>query len=322
MSHRKTLYQLPSFWWAVFTPLVIGLSIAGFIAWHDFFSVESMHACGTSDCINNAISRLKLPIAIMALIFPAVALVASWHRSAQTVAQIERTDKQIQQTQLKNSFENCVKHRELFFSYLEEQEKVLGVKFTDKQFLYERIFCENDFIHFAYYADEMALNKDLVLMNDDKGGYDFQNYFHYVYFILNERIKSWNLLTCSEERKFFHLADNLHTGWLWCGISITIGKSGRSIFEYNSCYINGRFQHDFYLMLSVLQSLEKFCLSEAFQERKTTLYRIEERKFTEDSADFSQCLYTEKCRIRPVLDVNGVVSGYEELPLPEEIIPF
>ncbi len=320
MSHKRTLYQLPLFWVMLFAPIVLGFCVAVLIVYHDPYFVGS--ACWASDCINGAINRLKVPITITALIFPAVALVASQHRSAQTAAQIERTDKQIQQTQLKNSFENCVKHRELFFSYLEEQEKVLDIKFTEKQFLYEIIFRENDFIHFAYYADEMALNKELVLMNDEKVFYDFQNYFHYVYFILNEHIKCWNLLTGSEERKFFHLADNLNTGWFWCGISITIRRSGRSIFEYNGCYINGRFQHDFYLMLSVLQSLEKFCLSEAFQKRQTTLYRIEERKFTEESSDFSQCLYTEKRRIRPVLDVNGVVSGYEEVPYPEEMIPF
>lgn len=320
MSHRKTLTQLGWFKVAFFAPLAVGAIVAAIIICNDPYFLGN--ACLTSEWLNEAVNRLKIPITISAIIFPAVALVASQHRSAQTAAQIERTDKQIQQTQLKNSFENCVKHRELFFSYLEEQEKILGVKFTEKQFLYEIIFRENDFIHFAYYADEMALNKDLVLMNDDKGGYDFQNYFHYVYFILNERIKSWNLLTCSEERKFFHLADNLHTGWLWCGISITIGKSGRSIFEYNSCYINGRFQHDFYLMLSVLQSLEKFCLSEAFQERKNTLYRVEERKFTEESSDFSQCLYTERRRIRPIINLNGVESGYEDVSDPEEIIPF
>ena len=322
MSHEKTLYELSSFKWAVFTPLVIGLIFVIIIACHDFFLVESMTWCWTSDCFNDAVTRLKVPIAIVALIFPAVALVASQHRSSQTVEQIKRTDKQIEQTQLKNSFENCVKHRELFFSYLEEQEKALGIKFTEKQFLYESIFRENDFIHFVYYADEMALNKELVLMNDQKLFCDFQNYFHYVYFILNERIKCWTISTSSEEIKLYHLAESFYLGWDFIYIPIKIGESSRSIFDYKSRYINGRFQSDFNLMLSVLQSLEKFCFSEAFQERQTTLYRREERKFTEESSGFSQCLYTEKRRIRPVLDVNGVVSGYEEVPDPEEMIPF
>lgn len=115
MPHNKTLYQLASFKLAVFTPLVIGLIVALFIAYQDFFLVKSMSACWTSECINDAVTRLKVPITIMALIFPAVALVASQHRSAQTAAQIERTDKQIEQTGLKNSFENCIKHKELFF---------------------------------------------------------------------------------------------------------------------------------------------------------------------------------------------------------------
>ena len=117
MSHRKTLTQLGWFKVAFFAPLAVGAIVAGLIVWHDFFSVESMKACWTSDCINDAISRLKLPIAIMALTFPAVALVASHHRSAQTAAQIERTDKQIAATESKNAFENCIKHRFLVTSF-------------------------------------------------------------------------------------------------------------------------------------------------------------------------------------------------------------
>lgn len=131
MSHRKTLTQLGWFKVAFFAPLAVGAIVAGFIAWHDFFSVESMKACWTSDCINDAIGRLKLPIAIMALIFPAVALVASHHRSAQTVAQIkrtdmqiERTDKQIIATEAKNAFENCIKHKEIFQGRLSQGKRM------------------------------------------------------------------------------------------------------------------------------------------------------------------------------------------------------
>ncbi|MFT2098529.1 hypothetical protein ACMUMQ_09255 [Marinomonas sp. 2405UD66-6] len=281
-----------------------------------------MTACWTSGCINDAVNRLKVPIAITAIIFPAVALIASSHRSAQTAAQIERTDKQIAVTEAKNAFENNIKHRELFFSYLEEQEKVLGVRFTEKQSLYEVIFRENDFIRFTYYADEMALNKELVLMNDEKEFYDFQNHFHYIYFTLSNCSKCWNRFTGCENMKFFYLAQSLYTGWILSGISIIELKSGRSIFDYNCCYVTGRFQNHFYLMLSVLDALEKFCLSESFRGKQDSLYRIEEAKFIEESSNFSQCLYTEKRRVRPILDENGVASGYEEVPESEDLTPF
>lgn len=94
MSHRKTLTQLGWFKVAFFAPLAVGAIVAGFIAWNDNYFAGA--ACLTSECINDVVSRFKVPITIMALIFPAVALVASHHRSAQTAAQIERTDNQIE----------------------------------------------------------------------------------------------------------------------------------------------------------------------------------------------------------------------------------
>jgi hypothetical protein len=94
MSHNKTLTQLFWFKAALVVPLIFGAIVAGLIVYHDSYFAGP--ACWTSDCINDAISRLKVPLTIMALVFPAVALVASNHRSAQTAAQIERTDLQIQ----------------------------------------------------------------------------------------------------------------------------------------------------------------------------------------------------------------------------------
>jgi hypothetical protein len=94
MSHKRTLYQLPLFWVMLFAPIVLGFCVAVLIVYHDPYFVGS--ACWASDCINGAINRLKVPITITALIFPAVALVASQHRSAQTAAQIESADQQIE----------------------------------------------------------------------------------------------------------------------------------------------------------------------------------------------------------------------------------
>lgn len=94
MSHRKTLTQLGWFKASFFAPLIVGAIVAAIIICNDHYFAGN--ACLTSECLNEAFNRLKIPITIMALIFPAVALVASWHRSAQTAAQIERTDQQIQ----------------------------------------------------------------------------------------------------------------------------------------------------------------------------------------------------------------------------------
>lgn len=153
MPHNKTLYQLASFKWAIFTPLAIGLIVAIFIVYHDFFSVESMSACWTSECINNAVIRLKVPITIMALVFPAVALVASQHRSAQTAAQIERTDKQIAATEAKNAFESNITHRKIFFENLQKLEKDANVLLKRKEQIYKIIFIKNDYTDFDIYTE-------------------------------------------------------------------------------------------------------------------------------------------------------------------------
>lgn len=153
MSHKKTLYQLSSFKWAVCAPLVTGLIVAVFIAYQDFFSVELMSACWTSECINDAILRLKVPLTIMALVFPAVALVASQHRSAQAAAQIERTDKQIAATEAKNAFENCIKHKELFLKFLRELEEKLNINCHRQTQLYNMIFTNNNYVDFSAYSN-------------------------------------------------------------------------------------------------------------------------------------------------------------------------
>jgi hypothetical protein len=149
-------------------PISLGCSVAGFIAWHDFYSVESMAACWSSVCINDAASRLKIPITIMALIFPAVALVASQHRSAQTVAQIERTDRQITATEAKNAFENCIKHKEMFLEQLTVLEEEHGVKCKKKDLLYSAIFFNNDYINFEVYVNADSFIHKFIRFDDKK----------------------------------------------------------------------------------------------------------------------------------------------------------
>lgn len=200
------------------------------------------------------------------------------------------------------------KTQRIIFSYLKEQEEKLGIRFTDKQFLYEIIFHENDFIRFSYYSDNMSLEDEPIIVNDEKLKGYFQNYFHYIYFLLNQSIEFWTTSSDSEERKLFNLVGNLHYHWSLLGILIVVGKDERSIFEYKTNYVTGSFQSDYYLMLEVLESLEDFCLSRRFREKEDSLYYIESMKFTEDSSDLSQCLSTE--------------LGYENVPLPEDSPPF
>lgn len=197
MKHKKTLYQLPSFWAAILIPMAFGVSFAFFIAWNDFFSVESMAACWTSDCINGAINRLKVPIAITALIFPAVALVASQHRSAQTAAQIERTDKQIAATEAKNAFENNIKHREIFQGHLSALEDKYKVSCQKKDRLYKELFVNNDYVTFEVYVDADAFIHKFIRFDNEQSRDDKVKYMRSV--ILNDL----HMALDSEERRTF-----------------------------------------------------------------------------------------------------------------------
>jgi hypothetical protein len=151
MPHRKTLTQLGWFKVAFFVPFAVGAIVAAIIICNDPYFLEP--TCLTSGCLNEAFNRLKIPITIAALIFPAVALVASHHRSAQTAAQIERTDKQIAATESKNAFENCIKHRELFLKMLSELERKLDISCHRQTQLYNLIFINNNYVEFSAYAD-------------------------------------------------------------------------------------------------------------------------------------------------------------------------
>lgn len=118
------------------------------------FTSEDLRVCFTSSCVNDAISRLKFPLAIASLAFPLVALVASHHRSAQTAAQIKRTDKQIEVTEHKNAFENYFKHRTMF-------NELLG-KFKEPSEGFSLIY-RRDFNHYSCFFE---LNSSKFFVTD------------------------------------------------------------------------------------------------------------------------------------------------------------
>ena len=93
----KLAYLLPTLTFAIFSGLI--------------FHAEQLwtyDVCFRSACIFNTYEIFKVPVWLLALSLPLTGLVAAHHRSVQTAAQITQTDS-------KNSFENCIKHREFFF---------------------------------------------------------------------------------------------------------------------------------------------------------------------------------------------------------------
>ncbi|MCO4786394.1 MAG: hypothetical protein KC467_10775 [Marinomonas atlantica] len=147
MAHNKSLYQLPGFWLAIIIPLGLAAVAAGWIINHS--SAQNWHnLLRSASGINEVLSMMKFPLGLAALVFPCVALVTANHRSVQTVAQHKATES-------KNSFENNIKHREVFRALLEKEEARWGIMFHDGDKLYEKIFSRNDYRRFEYYADDM-----------------------------------------------------------------------------------------------------------------------------------------------------------------------
>jgi hypothetical protein len=147
MAHNKTLTELKWFKWALWGPIASATLFAVIIAIWDN-SQQTLSWGLSSAHINDAISRLKFPLAIASLAVPLVTLVATYHRSVQTAVQIAATES-------KNSFENNIKHREIFKEFLKKEEVRLGITFYDSDKLYENIFSQNDYRRFEYYADNM-----------------------------------------------------------------------------------------------------------------------------------------------------------------------
>jgi hypothetical protein len=192
MAHNKTLTELKWFKWALWGPIGVAVIITAIITGFDNYP-QPLDWGLSSDHINEAISRLKFPIAIASLAFPLVALVASHHRSVQTAAQIERTDNQILRTDIqlertskqisltedKNSFDNNIRHREFFSKQLELLEKRFDIKFKSHFEIYEAIFLSNDYHNFQANADDMSracrLQEDILrdTENFDEGTFFF-----------------------------------------------------------------------------------------------------------------------------------------------------
>jgi len=74
--------------------------------------------------VNKLISDFKIPIAILAIIFPSAAFAVSLHRSKQTEVQIALLMNQ-------NNFNNYFKHLEEFSKYIGKYEGVIRIKSED-----------------------------------------------------------------------------------------------------------------------------------------------------------------------------------------------
>lgn len=102
-------FKLIHVWVIIVTIVTTSFSLVFWIRWSNTISF-----CDTVECFNNAIVIFKLPIAVLGLLIPILAILATNHRSAQTAEQIKSSNSQ-------NNFVNHHKNMEMFEAFIENK---------------------------------------------------------------------------------------------------------------------------------------------------------------------------------------------------------
>jgi len=107
---NKSFFQL----WIVRLTVVGVIGVAYWV--YDLIMANGNYIeCYTSACFNESVTTFKVPLAILTLLIPIIAIYAANHRSEQTKKQIELAREQ-------NNFINYYKHLEEFEKYFEKVE--------------------------------------------------------------------------------------------------------------------------------------------------------------------------------------------------------
>lgn len=138
MKNEKSLFGLTEFWLSILVPLFASVIVGAIILSNSDLRLDLSY-----QGFNKFIEIFTVPLGILALVFPMVALVASNHRSRQSAAQIELGKSQ-------NNFSNFYKHKESFHEMIERLEKKYDVTFFDPDSLYTIIFPNNSPVSITY----------------------------------------------------------------------------------------------------------------------------------------------------------------------------
>ncbi|MEI8703997.1 hypothetical protein [Pseudoalteromonas sp. B62] len=128
---RKSLFSLTEFWLSILIPVVISLILGGVILLNSNLILDLSYTG-----FNKFVEIYKIPLGVLALLFPLVALVASNHRSRQSAAQIKLGKSQ-------NIFSNFYKHKESFHEVIDRMEKKFDIRFFDPDVIYTSLFPNN-----------------------------------------------------------------------------------------------------------------------------------------------------------------------------------
>lgn len=121
---------------------MVALLVTAFIAFHMPLTLDL-----SGDGFNHAVAQFKVPIGILTISIPLLALLAANHRSEQTkkqmiltLSQIERTDRQITMVQGQNIFSNYFKHLEEFDKRFKGKDNDIAMHVTSPYKLHHFLF--------------------------------------------------------------------------------------------------------------------------------------------------------------------------------------
>ncbi|WP_353979424.1 hypothetical protein [Salinicola endophyticus] len=190
MENNKSLFQLKRFWWALIVPLLISVLAAVYVFCTSRLSYESGY-----EAFNFLLVAYKIPLGLLALVFPLVALVAASHRSEQAANQIYIANEQAKLTrdqlskveaqllrQLRqDNISNYFQHVSEFNKLLDRLENSYKVEFHQRDQLYKLIFPDNSPENVSYVGgsdDETSSYLEMIksqceqefFARDSKGG--------------------------------------------------------------------------------------------------------------------------------------------------------
>ncbi len=155
---ETSFFKLPIVWYVVF---VIGL--AAWTVTDEILTHGDYQYIGTAEAFNTMASDFKVPLGILSLLIPIVAVMTAHHRS-------EMTLKQIRESQAQNNFSNYYKHIEEF----EKTYQALISKYFDDTFenlhpraAYKTFFPNNSSLFFVLQVNYSSFYRELILRLQD-----------------------------------------------------------------------------------------------------------------------------------------------------------
>lgn len=146
---NKKITQLSVFWIAIAVPVFFSVSAALVIVYSSDLVFDPSYMG-----FNKSVEVFRVPIGLLSLVFPFVALVAAYHRSDQTAMQIRITDEQ-------NTFANYFSHREEYFKVLKGLEEKHNIRIFDANQLYKMMFPFNSVSGVSVTPESGGVNVEL-----------------------------------------------------------------------------------------------------------------------------------------------------------------